>query len=86
VVTLIVVVVATVSPAAPLSCTVWVGFALSALSMMLAVPLTALVPGTKSKANVQLAPEARVDDPDPEAGCGQLPLLATANPAVVLGF
>jgi hypothetical protein len=54
--------------------------------MMLAVPLTLLVPDTRSKANVQLAPEARVDAADPAPGWGQLPLLPTVKPAVVLGF
>jgi hypothetical protein len=62
VVTLIVVVVAAVSPAPPLSCTVCTWLALRLLSAMVADPvMAAAVDGAKSIANEQLVPEARLD-------------------------
>jgi hypothetical protein len=87
VVTLIVVVVATVSPAPPLNCTVWTWLALRLLSAMLAVPvMAAAVVGAKSMANEQLVPEARLDGCDPVLSWGQVLLLSNVKPAEMLGF
>ena len=87
VVTLIVVVVITVSPAPPLNCTVCTWLVFRLLSAILTVPVigTAVV-GAKSITKEQLVPEARVDDGEPGPSCGQLLLLSNEKPAGMLGF
>src|ERR1700684_1075698 len=56
-----VVVVATVSPAAAVNCTVCVRLVFRALSVMLAVPvMPVVVEGRKSNTSAQLAPDANV--------------------------
>ena len=85
--TLIVVVVVAVSPAPPLNCTVCTWLVFRLLSAMLTVPLMAPdVVGAKSITKEQLVPEARVDDVEPGASCGQLLLLSNEKPAGMLGF
>jgi hypothetical protein len=87
VLTLIVVVVATVSPAPPLNCTVCTWLALRLSSAMLAVPLmAAAVVGAKSIPTEQLVPEATLDGFDPALSWGQVLLLSSVKPAGMLGF
>jgi hypothetical protein len=85
--TFIVVVVATVSPAPPANCTVWVTFVFRLLSVMLAVPvMLAAVEGEKSTTRAQLAPDANVACWDPPLSWGQVVVLSRVKPLEMLGF
>src|ERR1700760_2880475 len=82
-----VVVVATIWPAPPVSEMDCVAFVLRLLSAIVAVPVMAVAPaGTKSIASEQLSPVARLDAAELPFSCGQVLVLSIVKPAEREGF